>query len=64
MGCNVRDYMQQLLTVPDTASVNAAMTVLRDISAVDASESIVTALGRHLADLPLDLRLGKVFIQF
>ena len=61
MGCDVRDYLGQLLNAPDSSSVEDAIQVLHDLSAIDSAEN-VTPLGKHLADIPVDIRIGKFII--
>ena len=50
------------LTPPDGASVDAALAELRDLRALDAEERL-TPLGRHLARMPTDARVGKMLLH-
>eukprot|EP00037_Helgoeca_nana_P016072 m.150760 g.150760 ORF g.150760 m.150760 type:complete len:1372 (+) comp23324_c0_seq4:577-4692(+) len=61
MGRDLRKYMRSLLSAPDTVSIEAAVAALKGLAAIDSKEQ-VTALGKHLTDLPIDLRLGKFLI--
>jgi HrpA-like RNA helicase len=54
----VGDVLAQALTPPDSATVRSAVGVLSDVGALSSGEEL-TALGRHLAALPVDVRIGK-----
>ena len=69
------EFLSKAPQPPDEASVQAAVAILQDIGAiqVDHDETkepmssrqrveILTPLGRHLAKLPVDVRLGKMLI--
>jgi len=49
------------LTPPDTQSVAAALDELRALRAFDADERL-TPLGQHLAQMPVDARVGKMLL--
>ena len=69
-------YLKQALDPPDEPAITKAINNLKDTGAVksveeeEAEQAIecldeqleVTALGRHLARLPLDLKIGKLLI--
>ena len=46
---------------PANESVNQSLKRLRDVGAIDHEESL-TPLGYHLANLPVDVRIGKLII--
>lgn len=46
---------------PEVNNVDTALERLRDIGALD-SENELTALGRHLAALPVDVKIGKLIL--
>jgi len=49
------------LTPPDTQAVHAALEELRALRAFDADENL-TPLGQHLAQMPVDARVGKMLL--
>jgi HrpA-like RNA helicase len=57
----VADFLSQAPEPPLHQSVHAAVTLLKDIGAMDADEHL-TVLGHHLAALPMSPRLGKLVI--
>ncbi|WP_344878428.1 ATP-dependent RNA helicase HrpA [Zhihengliuella alba] len=49
---------------PDARAVNDGVTLLRELGAVTAGKSPrVTEIGRQLAQLPLDVRLGRMIVE-
>ncbi|EDQ91760.1 uncharacterized protein MONBRDRAFT_22888 [Monosiga brevicollis MX1] len=54
-------FLGTFLDAPQGQSVEASLDALRDISALSANGKL-TALGAHLAQLPIDVRLGKMLI--
>ncbi|WP_102157834.1 ATP-dependent RNA helicase HrpA [Zhihengliuella halotolerans] len=49
---------------PDAKAVNDGVTLLRELGAVTAGKEVrVTKVGRQLAQLPLDVRLGRMIIE-
>jgi ATP-dependent helicase HrpA len=50
------------LDPPDRRSVRDGITLLRELGAFDANERI-TELGRRLAQLPVDPRIGRMILQ-
>lgn len=58
---NVGDYLRNMLDAPDKQSIDSALATLQGLSAIDEDENI-TALGKHLADIPADVRIGKFLI--
>ncbi|PWN17813.1 P-loop containing nucleoside triphosphate hydrolase protein [Microstroma glucosiphilum] len=63
---DVTTYLSSALDPPSMASISSAITNLLEAGAVRSlasrEELTPTALGRHLTNLPLDLRLGKLLI--
>ncbi|CAO1624582.1 unnamed protein product [Parajaminaea phylloscopi] len=63
---DVTAYLTGALDPPSLTSISSAINNLLEAGAVRRLESspaiATTALGRHLANLPLDLRLGKLLI--
>ena len=59
------NFLSQAPQPPTNDSIQGALRVLRDIGAVEtnskSSESL-TPLGRHLAKLPVNVRLGKMLL--
>ncbi|CAO1621837.1 unnamed protein product [Sympodiomycopsis kandeliae] len=66
MGKNdVKAYLSSALDPPSLASISSAIGTLYETGAIrqlGGKGIATTALGRHLANLPLDLRLGKLLI--
>ncbi|PCH34268.1 nucleoside triphosphate hydrolase protein [Wolfiporia cocos MD-104 SS10] len=58
---DVKSFLSRALDPPDIVAMDKALAVLRDLSAIDQNEE-VTPLGRHMAMLPVDLRLGKMLV--
>lgn len=59
---DVNGFLAKALTKPERTSVEGAMTLLCKIGALDSEGKQLTALGRHLASIPSDLRCGKLMI--
>jgi HrpA-like RNA helicase len=55
------DFLAEVLQPPPEKAVVAAVAGLRMLGAVDGEEAL-TPLGRHLAQLPLEPRLGKLLV--
>ncbi|KAI1793062.1 P-loop containing nucleoside triphosphate hydrolase protein [Ganoderma leucocontextum] len=58
---DVKSFLSRAIDPPNIAAVDKALEVLEELSAID-SDGDLTALGRHMAMLPMDLRLGKMLI--
>eukprot|EP00050_Salpingoeca_kvevrii_P019100 m.82484 g.82484 ORF g.82484 m.82484 type:complete len:1527 (+) comp8262_c0_seq2:687-5267(+) len=54
-------FLGQLLDCPSSQSVSSALTALQDLRALTKKDEI-TPLGRHLAEIPTDVRIGKFLI--
>lgn len=46
---------------PSESNIDGALLRLQDVGALDKSMDL-TALGRHLAALPVDVRIGKLML--
>lgn len=57
----VADTLSQLLTPPAASAVAAAVDELRRIGALTPEEDL-TPLGSHLAQMPMDAKLGKALL--
>lgn len=57
---DVSGFLSNALTPPDFLAVEGAMDLLRRMGALDSDG--LTALGRHLAMIPADLRCGKLLV--
>ncbi|KAI9765735.1 MAG: hypothetical protein M1840_007168 [Geoglossum simile] len=57
---DVAGFLASAITPPASTAVEGAMELLRRMGALDGDE--LTALGRHLAIIPADLRLGKLMV--
>lgn len=57
---NVREFLSMALTPPKSEAVEDALDMLERIGAVDMG--VLTALGKHLAMIPADLRCAKLMV--
>ncbi|SLM38346.1 dead deah box helicase [Lasallia pustulata] len=57
---NVLAFLASALTPPESMAVEGAIDLLGRMGALDGDE--LTALGRHLAMIPADLRCGKLMV--
>lgn len=63
---DVKEYLNKALDPPSLASMDAALSNLVEAGALQADKgykSRLTSLGKHLAQLPLDLRLAKLLVM-
>ncbi|KAG6380964.1 P-loop containing nucleoside triphosphate hydrolase protein [Boletus reticuloceps] len=58
---DVQHFLEKAIDPPDVSAMDKAWSTLQELGAVD-KESKLTALGRYMAMLPLDLRLGKMLV--
>jgi len=58
---NVPAFLASALTPPESVAVEGALDLLSRMGALDSNE--LTALGRHLAMIPADLRCGKLLVH-
>jgi ATP-dependent RNA helicase DHX29 len=54
-------FLARALQPPPAAAVEGAVRVLREVGALTETEAL-TPLGHHLAQLPMDVRLGKLLL--
>jgi len=60
-GEHVSKTLAAALSPPDASAVAAAVDELRDLRAFDEREEL-TPLGRHLSQMPVDARIGKMLL--
>jgi len=60
-GEEVSKTLAAALSPPDSSAVAAAVDELRDLRAFDGREEL-TPLGRHLSQMPVDARIGKMLL--
>ncbi|CAB1452431.1 unnamed protein product [Pleuronectes platessa] len=56
------DFLSRALDPPLPQSVSNAVNLLRKIGACHPSDHLLTALGHHLASLPVNVKIGKMLI--
>ncbi|KAH9934840.1 P-loop containing nucleoside triphosphate hydrolase protein [Fomitopsis serialis] len=58
---DVKTFLARAIDPPELTAIDAALSTLEDLGAVE-TDGELTPLGRHMAMLPVDLRLGKMMI--
>jgi HrpA-like RNA helicase len=58
---DIRSFLSKAIEPPPEDAIAAALKSLHELDAVDAKDEL-TALGHHLAELPVDARLGKMML--
>ncbi|EKM84037.1 hypothetical protein AGABI1DRAFT_51702 [Agaricus bisporus var. burnettii JB137-S8] len=58
---NVTKLLGQVIDPPDSATVMKAWQSLQELGAIDSQDRL-TPLGRHIAMIPLDVRLAKMLV--
>ncbi|KAJ7597434.1 P-loop containing nucleoside triphosphate hydrolase protein [Mycena floridula] len=58
---DVKLFLTRAINPPDLSAMETAWSVLQELGAID-SDGNMTALGKHMSMLPVDLRLGKMLI--
>ncbi|KAG8960615.1 hypothetical protein FRC03_006323 [Tulasnella sp. 419] len=58
---DVKEFLGKAIDPPDVGAIESSQKSLQDLGAVN-DQGKLTALGRHMALLPLDLRLSKMLI--
>lgn len=58
---DAKHVLESFVEPPVTENVSTAMKRLQDVGALDKLEAL-TALGHHLAALPVDVRVGKLML--
>lgn len=56
------EYLQKALSPPEEKAITSSVKVLVTLGAL-TKEKRLTSLGQHLANLPLDVRVGKMIIH-
>ncbi|KAI0673812.1 P-loop containing nucleoside triphosphate hydrolase protein [Trametes maxima] len=56
-----KSFLARAIDPPDISAVDKALSVLEELAAT-GPDGELTALGRHMSMLPMDLRLGKMLI--
>lgn len=59
---SVSDFLQQTLDPPSNFAIEEAMKLLQDINAFDHDNEL-TPLGKILAKMPIDPKIGKMILQ-
>ncbi|KAF9106961.1 hypothetical protein BGX27_008936, partial [Mortierella sp. AM989] len=59
---NVEAFLSRALTPPPLTAIQSALKTLVDLSALDGTTGELTPLGKHMADIPADLRVAKMLI--
>ncbi|KAL0087763.1 P-loop containing nucleoside triphosphate hydrolase protein [Phycomyces blakesleeanus] len=64
MGENdVRAFLREAIDPPSVAALDSAIKTLRAVDAIDSSDNgDLTALGKHMAMIPADLRISKMLL--
>ncbi|KIY51989.1 P-loop containing nucleoside triphosphate hydrolase protein [Fistulina hepatica ATCC 64428] len=58
---DVKEFLRRAIDPPDVSSLDRAWKTLQEIGAIDANNGL-TGLGRHMAMLPVDLKIGKMLV--
>ena len=58
---DVREFLGQAIEPPPENAIASALRSLTELDAIDATDEL-TPLGHHLAELPVDARLGKMML--
>ncbi|KAI8620273.1 P-loop containing nucleoside triphosphate hydrolase protein [Chytriomyces sp. MP71] len=59
---DVEAFLNKAISPPSSKNIEAAVSVLRELHAIDRDTAKLTPLGRHMATIPADLRLSKMLI--
>ncbi|KAG0018225.1 hypothetical protein BGZ81_010330 [Podila clonocystis] len=59
---NVESFLSRALTPPPLLAIQTALKTLEELNALDGASGELTPLGRHMADIPADLRVAKMLI--
>ncbi|KAG0044434.1 hypothetical protein BGZ83_010342 [Gryganskiella cystojenkinii] len=59
---NVEGFLGRALTPPSLTAIQSALKTLEELSALDGASGELTPLGKHMADIPADLRVAKMMI--
>lgn len=60
---DVTTFLQRAIDPPSTQALEQAIVTLRNVGAIDETpEGKLTALGKHMANIPADLRISKMIL--
>jgi ATP-dependent RNA helicase DHX57 len=62
---DVKEFLGKALSPPDVRAIDSAWNTLKNLGAVEEMggwSARLTPLGRHMANIPVDLRLGKMLV--
>ncbi|KAI8083455.1 P-loop containing nucleoside triphosphate hydrolase protein [Thamnidium elegans] len=60
---DVRKFLSRAIDPPSVAALDSAIRSLRQVEAIDLTErGDLTALGKHMANIPADLRISKMLL--
>ncbi|KAI8802682.1 P-loop containing nucleoside triphosphate hydrolase protein [Cladochytrium replicatum] len=59
---DVTRFLREAIDPPSLANIERAVSTLRELNALDRDTGELTALGRHMATIPADLRIAKMLI--
>jgi ATP-dependent RNA helicase DHX57 len=60
---DVRKFLAMAIDPPSTAALDSALKSLREVEAIDLTDrGDLTALGKHMANIPADLRISKMLL--
>ncbi|KAG0001580.1 hypothetical protein BGZ79_004460 [Entomortierella chlamydospora] len=59
---DVEAFLSRALTPPSLTAIQIALNTLIDLGALDGTTGELTPLGKHMADIPADLRVAKMLI--
>lgn len=60
---DVRKFLSKAIDPPSVAALDSAIRSLRQVEAIDLTErGDLTALGKHMANIPADLRISKMLL--
>lgn len=58
---SLHSTLKECLTPPETSQIDAALLTLREVGAIEGLA--LTALGRHLMKMPMDVKIGKEYVS-
>ncbi|KAJ3297123.1 hypothetical protein HK104_000837 [Borealophlyctis nickersoniae] len=59
---DVRQFLGNAIDPPSMANIDLALSTLETLNAIDRDSGALTALGRHMATIPADLRIAKILL--
>ncbi|ELR25721.1 helicase conserved Cterminal domain containing protein [Acanthamoeba castellanii str. Neff] len=58
----VKQFLHQALQPPEDHAIQSALNTLHQVNALEKEEEKLTPLGYHLAQLPVDVHIGKMML--